>query len=137
VGVDEYMINTHTHTGHWKILSEHDIGFPIYALLESFNYQIMNEILILTDMKKCQFSMAKMTVEQKQQIITLLIHDKWNKTVDSVSSIFSENSFLDKSLEYRKIDSQELLNHVEKISSIGDIRLKANFADSSVCKMKI
>ncbi len=81
--------------------------------------------------------MAKMTVEQKQQIITLLIHDKWNKTVDSVSSIFSENSFLDKSLEYRKIDSQELLNHVEKISSIGDIRLKANFADSSVCKMKI
>ncbi len=137
MGVDEYMINTHTHTGHWKILSEHDIGFPIYALLESFNYQIMNEILTLTDMRKCQLSMVKMTIERKQQIIALLLHDKWSKTDDSVSSIFSEHSFLDKSLEYRKIDSQELLNHVEKISSIGDIRLKANFADSSVCKMKI
>jgi len=133
------LINTHIHihTRNWKILSVHGIGIPIYTLLESFNYPIMKEILTLTDIKKCQLSMPKMTTEWKQQIIALLLQDKWNKTDDSVSWIFSENFFLDKSLKYRKIDAQELLNHVERISSIGDTILKANFADSSVCKMKI
>ncbi|CAF2413208.1 unnamed protein product [Rotaria sp. Silwood2] len=109
----------------WIILPEHGIGLVsfanrTYADLGYANEFIMDKIVTLAGLKSRQMSVSKILTERKQQIIKLIFENNWDINDSEKSKIFSENFFLDQTLELRKKVSQELFNQVGKILNIGE-----------------
>lgn len=119
----------------WIMLPDHGIGLVAfanrtYADIARINPIAMEQILSQATVQPRELPVPKILDERKQQLIEVL-KNSWNINIQELSKIFSENFFLDYSLELRKTSSTQLFNHVGEILNIGEVipknRLRGRF----------
>lgn len=106
----------------WRILPEYGIGVVAFANLtyagfSTVNYQILDTLIQLADLKPRQIPASAILQQRKNELMKII--PGWDKGVES--GIFAENFFPDYILDSLKKEYKQLFTKAGKIIKVGEL----------------
>lgn len=105
----------------WQILPDYGIGIiafanRTYAGMGTINTAVLDTIISLAGLKTRPVTVSGILMQRKKELTEML--PKWNNAESS--GIFAENFFPDRSVKYRKMESDEVFAMAGKIRGVSD-----------------